>query len=151
MSCPSTTEGVDQLPLPVIALSKPASRCSGRISRVVLGRGGTDDACRRDEVVTVKILYKPFGMIVSVVGGVLAGMIFKRLWKIAAGDEEVPTAVDARRGWAEVLLAATAEGAVFGLVKAAVDRGAATGFRKLTGIWPDESGLPDCDTEGKDD
>jgi Protein of unknown function (DUF4235) len=96
----------------------------------------------------VRFLYKPFGMIVSVLGGVLAGMIFKRLWKVAAGEEEVPAATDARRGWAEVLLAATAEGAVFGLVKAAVDRGAATGFRKLTGIWPGESGLPDYDSDG---
>lgn len=87
----------------------------------------------------LKVLYKPFGMIVSVLGGMLAGMIFKRLWKLAAGDEEVPTATDARQGWGAVLLAATAEGAVFGLVKAAVDRGAATGFRRLTGVWPDKS------------
>jgi hypothetical protein len=93
----------------------------------------------------IKILYTPVRLAVSVLGGVLAGMIFKRIWKIAAGDEEVPTATDARQSWRTVLLAATAEGAVFGLVKAAVDRGAATGFRKLTGFWPDESGVRDCD------
>jgi hypothetical protein len=100
-------------------------------------------------VAVVKILYKPIRLVVSVLGGVLAGMIFKRIWKIAAGDEEVPTATDARQSWRTVLLAATAEGAVFGLVKAAVDRGAATGFRKLTGFWPDESGLRDCDDSGQ--
>lgn len=35
-----------------------------------------------------------------------------------------------------MLPAAAAQGAVFGLVKATVDRGGAEGFRKLTGVWP---------------
>ena len=32
----------------------------------------------------IKLLYKPVGMLVSVLGGVLAGAIFKRVWKITA-------------------------------------------------------------------
>jgi hypothetical protein len=32
--------------------------------------------------------------------------------------------------------AAALQGATFALVKAAVDRGGAEGFRKLTGVWP---------------
>jgi len=35
-----------------------------------------------------------------------------------------------------VLIAATVQGAIFALVKAATDRGAATVTRKLTGFWP---------------
>ncbi len=46
---------------------------------------------------------------------------------------------DAGRGWREILIAAAAQGAVFGLVKAAVDRSAAEGTRKLTGTWPGDS------------
>ena len=42
--------------------------------------------------------------------------------------------------WREVLLAAALQGAIFGLVKAAVDRGAAEGTRKVTGVWPGEEG-----------
>jgi hypothetical protein len=43
-------------------------------------------------------------------------------------------------GAGEVLVADTLQGAAFALVKAAVDRGAAEGTRKLTGVWPgDES------------
>lgn len=84
----------------------------------------------------IRLLYKPFSMLVSVLGGVLAGAIFKRVWKLTAGEDEAPKATDAQRGWREVLLAATLQGAIFALVKAAVDRGAAEGVRRFTGTWP---------------
>ena len=84
----------------------------------------------------IKLLYKPVGMAVSVLGGLIAGMIFKRVWKVTAGEDEAPKATDEQRGWREVLLAAALQGAIFALVKAAVDRGAAVGTRKLTGVWP---------------
>ncbi len=84
----------------------------------------------------IKILYKPFGMIVSVLGGLIAGAIFKRVWKLATHEDEAPEATDAQRGWGEVLIAATLQGAIFAVVKAATDRGAATATRKLTGFWP---------------
>jgi predicted metal-dependent enzyme (double-stranded beta helix superfamily) len=88
----------------------------------------------------IKVVYKPVSLLVSVLGGVLAGAIFKRIWKLAAGEDEAPKATDARRGWREVLLAAALQGAVYAVVKAAVDRGAAEGTRKLTGFWPGENG-----------
>jgi hypothetical protein len=88
----------------------------------------------------IKVLYKPVGMLVSVLGGVLAGAIFKKVWKLAAGEDEAPKATDAQRSWQEVLAAAALQGAIFALVKAAVDRGAAEGTRKLTGVWPGEKG-----------
>jgi Protein of unknown function (DUF4235) len=88
----------------------------------------------------IKLLYKPVSILVSVLGGVLAGAIFKKIWKIAAREDEAPQATDAQRGWREVLLAAGVQGAIFAVVKAAVDRGAAEGTRKLTGVWPGEEG-----------
>jgi len=84
----------------------------------------------------IKILYKPFSMIVSVLGGLIAGAIFKRIWRLTAREDEAPESTDAERGWAEVLIAATLQGAIFALVKAAADRGAATMTRRLTGVWP---------------
>jgi hypothetical protein len=45
-------------------------------------------------------------MVVSGLSGMLAGATFKRVWKVAAGEEEAPTATDVRRGWHEVLTAA---------------------------------------------
>ena len=88
----------------------------------------------------IKLLYRPIGMLVSLIGGLLAGAVFKRLWKIAASEDEAPKATDASRGWGEILLAAAMQGAVFAVVKAAVDRAAAEGTRKLTGVWPGEAG-----------
>jgi hypothetical protein len=71
----------------------------------------------------------------SVTGARLAGTIFKQIWKFVTREEESPKARESEYGWREVLIAAAAQGAVFGLVKAAVDRGGLEGFRKLTGVW----------------
>ena len=91
----------------------------------------------------IKMLFKLMDQIAGMVGGLLAGLIFKRVWKlIGRGDAPKPT--DERRGWEEILLAAILHGAIFALVKAAIDRGAAEGTRRLTGIWPgDEGQQPD--------
>ena len=84
----------------------------------------------------VRLLYKPLGALVGVVGGILAGAIFKRIWKTVANESEAPSATQADRSWREVLAAATIQGAVYALVKAAVDRSGATAFQKATGVWP---------------
>jgi hypothetical protein len=83
-----------------------------------------------------KLLYKPFGLIFSILGGILAGAIFKRIWGAAADEEEAPKATDATKGWGEIVVAAAAQGAIFGGVKALIDRAGATGFAHLTGAWP---------------
>jgi len=83
-----------------------------------------------------KAVYKLLSLGTSVVGGVVAGAIFKRLWKVTAGEDEAPTATDARRGWPEILTAAALQGAIFAVVHAAIERGTAEGTRKLTGVWP---------------
>jgi hypothetical protein len=88
----------------------------------------------------IKLVYKPLSVLVSVLGGLLAGAIFKRMWKLAAREDDAPKATDARRGWHEILPAAALQGAVYGVVKAAVDRSAAEGTHKLTGIWPGKNG-----------
>jgi predicted metal-dependent enzyme (double-stranded beta helix superfamily) len=85
-----------------------------------------------------KVLYKPVGALVGVLGGLLASAVFNKVWGKVAGTDEAPDPTDKRAGWGEVLLAATIQGAIFGLVKAAVDRGGAAGYRKVTGEWPDD-------------
>jgi Protein of unknown function (DUF4235) len=84
----------------------------------------------------VKLLYKPLGIAFGVLGGILAGSVFKQIWKKVADEEDAPKATERERGWGEVLPAAALQGAIFALVKAAVDRGGAQGFEKLTGAWP---------------
>ncbi|HET9079326.1 MAG TPA: DUF4235 domain-containing protein [Trebonia sp.] len=99
----------------------------------------------------IKVIYKPVSLLVSVLGGMLAGAIFKRVWKLAAGQDEAPTATDVRRGWPEVLAAAALQGAIFALVKAAVDRGTAEGTRKLTGVWPGDDSQPEQGQVGEEE
>jgi hypothetical protein len=88
------------------------------------------------DVMLVRLLYRPLGIGVSVAGGLLAGALFKRVWKLVADEDEAPKATEEDRGWTEVLLAAALQGAIFAVVKAAVDRAGAKGVRRLTGTWP---------------
>ncbi|MFI7607238.1 DUF4235 domain-containing protein [Micromonospora sp. NPDC049366] len=81
--------------------------------------------------------YKPVGVLLGLAAGMLAGSIFRQVWKLTAGDGEAPSATDEDRRWGEVLAAAALQGAIFSVVRAAVDRGGAVGVRKLTGRWPD--------------
>jgi hypothetical protein len=81
--------------------------------------------------------YKPVGVLLGLAAGTVAGAIFRQVWKMTAGDGEAPSAIDEDRGWGEVLAAAALQGAIFAVVRAAVDRGGAVGVRRLTGSWPD--------------
>lgn len=83
-----------------------------------------------------KLAYKPVGLLLGIGAGMLAGAVFKQVWKMTAGDDDAPDATDEDRGWGEILAAAALQGAIFAVVKAAVDRGGAAGVRRLTGNWP---------------
>jgi hypothetical protein len=82
------------------------------------------------------ILYKPVGLLISVLGGVVAGAVFKRVWRAVANESEAPKATDQNRGLVEVVIASAAEGAVFAGVKALLDRAGARAFAWITGTWP---------------
>ncbi|MEV8512436.1 DUF4235 domain-containing protein [Dactylosporangium sp. NPDC051484] len=83
-----------------------------------------------------KLLYKPLSIASGIAGGVAAGFVFKQVWKRLAGEEDAPEPTSGEYGWAEVLAAAALQGAIFAVVKAAIDRGGAAGVRRLTGNWP---------------
>jgi uncharacterized protein DUF4235 len=88
----------------------------------------------------IKLLDKPVSILAGALGGVLAGTIFKRIWTLAADEHDAPKATAGRRGRPEVLSAAGAQGAVYAVVTAAVDRGPADGTHKLTSVWPGQNG-----------
>lgn len=83
-----------------------------------------------------RLAYRPVGLILGMAAGAVAGVVFRQVWKLVVGDEHAPNAIDEERGWGEVLAAAALQGAIFAVVRAAVDRGGATGVRTLTGRWP---------------
>ena len=95
---------------------------------------------RPDTRKVVKVSYKAVDLIASMVGGVVVGLIFNRAWSVIGQGDDAPKPTDEQRGWREILLAAGLQGAIFALVRAAVDRGIAEGTRKLTGIWPGDEG-----------
>jgi len=95
---------------------------------------------RPDTRRVVKTSYKAVDLIASMIGGLLVGLIFNRAWGAIEQEDGAPKATDEQRGWREILLAAGLQGAIFALIKAAIDRGTAEGTRKLTGIWPGHEG-----------
>jgi hypothetical protein len=85
-----------------------------------------------------KILYRPVGLVSSVVGGVVAGAVFRQVWKRATPGNpgDPPRALESEYTLKEVLAAAAVQGAIFAVVKAAIDRGGARAFQRWTGEWP---------------
>jgi hypothetical protein len=84
-----------------------------------------------------KVAVRPVNLLLGIGAGALAGLVFKQVWKLASGDDDAPDAHDEDRGWGEIIAAAAIQGAIFAVVRAAVQRGGAVGVRKLTGEWPD--------------
>jgi hypothetical protein len=87
---------------------------------------------------SAKLLYRPVGLVSSIIGGIVAGQIFKQVWKRATpGDEaDAPKALESEYPMRDILIAAAVQGAIFAAVKAAIDRGGARAFERWTGEWP---------------
>ncbi|MEA2156233.1 MAG: hypothetical protein QOE11_2373 [Solirubrobacteraceae bacterium] len=85
----------------------------------------------------MKILYKPFGIVIGILAGFLARQVFNQVWG-HIDDREPPKATTEESSWGQVLGAAAVQGATFAVTKAAVNRSGAKGFERLTGFWPGE-------------
>jgi Protein of unknown function (DUF4235) len=83
-----------------------------------------------------KALYTPISLLFSVLGAVVAGAIFKQIWKRIGHEDDPPGALQHEYGWGEIMIAAALQGAIFAVVKAVIDRGGAKGFQRLSGEWP---------------
>ncbi|WP_086161953.1 DUF4235 domain-containing protein [Streptomyces marincola] len=84
----------------------------------------------------VKAAYRPVGLLTGTVSGLVAGAAFRRSWKSLRHDEHTWSATDRDRSWREIWLAAAAQGAVYAVVKATVDRAGARAVHRVTGTWP---------------
>ena len=83
-----------------------------------------------------KIGYKPIGLIFGMLGGLLAGHVFALVWKKLSHEDETPQPLSDDYSTREVLLAATLQGAIFGLIKTAVDRYGMKGVRRFLDAPP---------------
>ncbi len=90
----------------------------------------------------MKILYKPFGIIASLIGAKIASTIFRALWT-RIDEEAPPRPTTADVSFPKVVGAAALEAATTAAIGAAVDRVSARTFHHLTGIWPGERRQPE--------
>ena len=86
-----------------------------------------------------KIVYKIIGLLSGALAGILASAVVKKLWQVTPGEDEAPEATDTRRSWGEILTAAALQGAIFAVIRAAVERATAKGAEKLTGEQPGDA------------
>jgi hypothetical protein len=91
----------------------------------------------------MKLLYKPIGIVLGVVAGLLGKRLFDFAWT-KLDDEEPPEATTQEAPWVKVLSAAALQGMIFKTTRALVDRYGAQGWYYLTGSWPGER-RPDPD------
>jgi pectin methylesterase-like acyl-CoA thioesterase len=85
----------------------------------------------------MKLLYKPFGIVL----GLLAGLLSKKLFDVVWGlfdNEEPPKPTTQEADWPKVMAAAAVQGVTFKVTRAAVDRAGAKGWDHLFGVWPGE-------------
>ncbi|GMA33243.1 DUF4235 domain-containing protein [Litorihabitans aurantiacus] len=87
---------------------------------------------------SAKILYRPFGIASSVVGGLVASAIFKQVYKRVTKNSgaDAPGPLQSEYLLRQVLVAAAIQGVIYAVVKASIDRAGARTFQKWTGEWP---------------
>jgi hypothetical protein len=87
---------------------------------------------------SAKVLYRPWGLVGSIVGGIVAGQIFQLAWKhLAPGDhDDPPKPLESEYRLRQILVAAMIQGAIFSVVRAIINRGGARLFQRWTGEWP---------------
>ncbi|WP_205699518.1 DUF4235 domain-containing protein [Conexibacter sp. SYSU D00693] len=83
----------------------------------------------------MKLIYKPFGIVLGILSGFLAKKVFEAVWGIF-DKEEPPKPTTKQTSWPKVVGAAVVQGATFKATRAVVDRAGAKSFEHVTGFWP---------------
>jgi hypothetical protein len=83
----------------------------------------------------MKLIYKPFGIVVGIIAGLLGKKAFEFVWT-KVDDEEPPDATTLETSWPKLLTASALQGMIFTTVRVAVNRYGAQGWYYLTGSWP---------------
>jgi hypothetical protein len=84
-----------------------------------------------------KLLYKPFGILLAVVTGRLAGALFDAVWSKLdrKGDGSVPAPTEKGVSPTRAVAATAVQAATYAGTKTAVDRFGVRLFHHLTGLW----------------
>ena len=91
----------------------------------------------------MKLAFTP----VSLLGGLVAGLVAKKLFEQAWGfidEQEPPDPKHREIAAVKLVLALILEGAIFRLFRGLFDHGARRGYARMTGSWPgDEAPEPE--------
>ena len=83
------------------------------------------------------LIYKPFGIVLSLLAGFAGKKVFDFVWT-KIDDQEPPKATTQDTSWPRLLSAAAVQGVIFRVTRFVVDRYGAIGFNYFTGVWPGE-------------
>jgi hypothetical protein len=83
----------------------------------------------------MKLIYKPFGIVLSLLAAFASKKLFEAVWGIF-DQEEPPKPTTQEADWSKILAAAAVQGVTFKVTRAAVDRAGAKGWDHLFGVWP---------------
>jgi hypothetical protein len=84
----------------------------------------------------MKLLFKPFGLIVGLIASRLATGIFDRVWKQVGGGAGVPDPDVREDPGGRAVVAAALQAGIFAGTAAAASRYGMHVFEHLTGRWP---------------
>ena len=91
---------------------------------------------KKQQKLKLPLAYKPLGFAIGWAGGALASLAFQKTWKAIRHEDDAPDPLDRDRGWGEILLASAIQGAIFAVVRSALNRTGAKAVERSTGVWP---------------
>ena len=85
----------------------------------------------------MKALFTPISIVSGLLAGIVAGRIFKLVWGLI-DDEEAPDPKHREVVYLKLVGALLIEGAITRTVRGFVDHGSRHAYHRLTGSWPGE-------------
>jgi hypothetical protein len=85
----------------------------------------------------MKFLFMPVSIVGGLLGGIIGKKIFEAIWGVI-DDEEPPDAKHREIQLGKLAMALLLEGAIFKVVRGLVDHGTRHAFARSTGSWPGE-------------
>jgi Protein of unknown function (DUF4235) len=83
----------------------------------------------------MKLIYKPIGIILGILGGIAGRQVFNQVWQ-RFDDEEPPKPTTRETTLPRLISGVALQGAIFALVKMVIARGGAKAWNHLFGVWP---------------
>lgn len=84
-----------------------------------------------------RILFAPVSIISSLLAGLAASKLFEVIWS-KIDDQEAPEPAHRQTSWPKLIAALVLQGAIFRLVRGAIDHEARRIFYRGTHRWPGE-------------